>query len=321
MDQAVVVASTLDATSVAVQLLPDQVQNLKSLSSPLLGKCLYNRRMRKFPILPQGSQSAGQEIVRLVFAGGREAVVTGCTDAREMLMMTKSISLLTLFAVLAAPALALGVRPDADIARDAARKPADMIAFAHVVPGAKVVDIMAGGGYFTRVFSNAVGSGGHVTAIVPPSSAERDPVSAKSITDLASDASYGNISVLPGLNDPSLSGNIDVAWTSQNYHDLHNFLPPEGVMGFNKAVFAILKPGGIYVVLDHAAVAGSGTAATNTLHRIDPAVVKAEVVAAGFVFDGESKVLANPADAHTALVFDPSIRGKTDQFVYRFRKP
>lgn len=236
-------------------------------------------------------------------------------------MIAKYSSLFGIVAVLAAPALALGVRPAADVARDAIRKPADMVAFAKVVPGAKVVDIIAGGGYFTRVFSNAVGPTGHVTAIVPPSAAELDPAAAKSITDLASDASYGNISVLPGLNDVSLSGNIDVAWTAQNYHDLHNFLPPEGVMGFNKAVFAALKPGGLYVVLDHAAAAGSGVSATKTLHRIDPAAVKAEVTAAGFVFDGESTALANPADPHSVIVFDPAIRGKTDQFVYRFRKP
>ena len=74
-------------------------------------------------------------------------------------------------------------------------------------------------------------------------------------------------------------------------------------------------------MLDHAATAGSGLADTEKLHRIDPAVVKSEVIAAGFVFEGESSVLRNPDDPHTAMVFDPGLRGKTDQFIYKFRKP
>jgi len=223
--------------------------------------------------------------------------------------------------MVSAPAAAAPVRPAEDIARDAARKPAEMVAFAKIGPGSNVVDIIAGGGYFTRVFAIAAGPKGHVTAVVPPSASQLDPAAAKSVTDLATDASYGNVSIVPGLQDPSLNANVDVAWTAQNYHDLHNFLPPEGVAGFNKAVFAALKPGGYYIVLDHAAAAGSGLTATKTLHRIDPAAVKAEVTAAGFVFEGEYRGLANSADPHTAIVFDPAIRGKTDQFVYRFRKP
>ena len=89
----------------------------------------------------------------------------------------------------------------------------------------------------------------------------------------------------------------------------------------NKAIYDALKPGGIYLVLDHAAAAGSGLRDTETLHRIDPAAVKKEVLAAGFVLDGESDVLHNPQDDHTAKVFDPAIRGKTDKFIFRFRKP
>jgi predicted methyltransferase len=108
----------------------------------------------------------------------------------------------------------------------------------------------------------------------------------------------------------------------QNYHDLYDkFMGPADVPAFNKAVFAALKPGGVYVVLDHAAVAGSGIGATETLHRIDPARVKADVLAAGFKLDAESTILANASDDHTKKVFDPSIRGHTDQFLYRFKKP
>ena len=115
---------------------------------------------------------------------------------------------------------------------------------------------------------------------------------------------------------------VDLVWTVQNYHDVPNGGGGEvALAAFNNAVFKALKPGGIYIVVDHVAPAGSGLADTNTLHRIDPAIVKKQVLAAGFQWVGESKVLANPKDDHTLKVFDPKIRGFTDQFVYKFRKP
>jgi predicted methyltransferase len=113
---------------------------------------------------------------------------------------------------------------------------------------------------------------------------------------------------------------VDLVWTSQNYHDLHNF-PGLDVGVFNKMVFDDLKPGGIYLVLDHRAEAGSGARDTKTLHRIDPETVKKEVLAAGFVFVGGSDLLNQPGDNHSLKVFDPAVRGKTDQFILKFRKP
>jgi predicted methyltransferase len=219
----------------------------------------------------------------------------------------------------AVPVLAQTARPLEDTARDAARKPADMVSFAGIKPGMKVVDLIPGGGYFTRVFSAAVGPTGKVVAFIPAAAEAAYPDASKVLHGMATNG-YPNVSVVNAITDPAASG-ADVVWTAQNYHDLHNSLPTEGVIGFNKAVFAQLKPGGVYVVLDHSAKAGSGIADTKTLHRIDADAVKAEVTAAGFVFDGESKVLANPADPRTANVFDPTVRGKTDQFVYRFKKP
>ncbi len=136
---------------------------------------------------------------------------------------------------------------------------------------------------------------------------------------IAAEPAYGDVTVVSGLLDPAIK-DVDVIWTAQNYHDLHN-AAPDMATNVNKAVFAALKPGGLYVIIDHAAAAGAPADVTRTLHRIDPAVVKAEVIAAGFAFDGESKVLANPADDHSKLVFDPAIRGHTDQFAYRFKKP
>ena len=210
-------------------------------------------------------------------------------------------------------------RPATDTARDAARHPVEMLEFAKIDHGKKVADFIPGHGYFTRLFAAAVKPGGSVIAIEPAAAAAHDAEGAAMITALGTDPAYGDITVVGGLTDPK-AGNLDVVWTAQNYHDLHN-APPGTIEGANKAIFAALKPGGYYVIIDHAAVAGAPADVTKTLHRIDPAVVKSEVTAAGFVFDGESKALANPADPHTALVFDPSIRGKTDQFAYRFRKP
>ena len=118
------------------------------------------------------------------------------------------------------------------------------------------------------------------------------------------------------------AGTADRVWTAQNYHDLHGPKVPPGTVSFiNKAIFAALKPGGYYIVIDHSAAAGSGLRDVDTLHRIDAEALKAEVLQAGFVFDGESKILANPEDDRTKMVFDPAIRGKTDQFAYRFMKP
>jgi predicted methyltransferase len=137
---------------------------------------------------------------------------------------------------------------------------------------------------------------------------------------LASQAPNVIVSADP-IATPLPSG-LDAVFIRQNYHDLYDkFMGPADVPAFNKAVFAALKPGGVYVVLDHAAKAGSGVEATETLHRIDPARVKSDVLAAGFKLDGESSILANSADDLTKNVFDPSVRGHTDQFLLRFKKP
>lgn len=216
-------------------------------------------------------------------------------------------------------AIADPARPQADRDRDADRKPAEMLAFAGVKPGMTVVDILPGGGYFTRLFSDVVGPTGKVIAYIPDEMLVKSQAGLERIQ--AAVAGRSNVQVVHDpLLHPGPSNAFDVVWTSQNYHDLHN-MPDVDVVAFNKLVLQSLKPGGVYVVLDHVGPVGSGLAATNTTHRIDPATVKAEAIAAGFVFDGESKVLANPADHHDLKVFDPALRGKTDQFVYRFRKP
>jgi predicted methyltransferase len=224
----------------------------------------------------------------------------------------------------AASAVADPARPAEDTARDANRKPAEMIVFAGVKPGAVVVDLVPGRGYFTRVFAKAVGPSGHVYAYFPSELDGMLKGKPPSVTGVTNDgANYGNVTLIHApvakFVTPQL---VDVVWTSQNYHDLHDsFFGPQDLSVVNKAIYNSLKPGGYYIVLDHVAEKGSGLRDTDTLHRIDPAIVKKQVVAAGFVFDGESDVLRNPADDHKQAVFDKSIRGRTDQFVYRFRKP
>ncbi len=214
-------------------------------------------------------------------------------------------------------------RPADDIARDGARKPVEMMKFAEIKPGMTVVDMLPGGGYFTRVFSQAVGPKGKVIALVSDDYAKVNPKAGTDITTLAAEPAYKNVeAAIRSLGNVAPAGTADRVWTAQNYHDLHSAKLPAGLMtGLNQAVFAALKPGGYYVILDHSAAAGSGMRDVDTLHRIDADALKAEVLAAGFVFDGESKLLANAGDDRTKMVYDPAIRGKTDQFVFRFKKP
>lgn len=215
-------------------------------------------------------------------------------------------------------------RPDTDTARDADRKPAETLAFAGVQPGYKVGDYAAGGGYFTRLFAAVVGPGGHVYASVP-SGLFRYANIVKGIADIETyAAAHPNVTVTFGsaLDTAKYPEKLDLFWISQNYHDLHDaFMGPVDMTAFNAAVFAALKPGGMYVILDHVAARGSPSEVTDTLHRIEPATVRREVETAGFRLVAQSDVLANPADPHTAGVFDPSIRGHTDQFILKFVKP
>ncbi len=227
-------------------------------------------------------------------------------------------------AIAAATAIAQAIadphRPAADVARDAARKPADMLAFAGVHAGETVIELLPGAGYFTRLLSKVVGPNGHVYAAAPdPSSKFAEPAAAA----IAADPAYGNVSVvvINGLAAAHLPP-ADLIWTAQNYHDMHLSALHLDVAAVDKGWFALLKPGGVLLVIDHAAKPGAPVTATaDALHRIDPAIARSELESAGFVFDGQLDVLRNPADPHTAIVFDPGIRGHTDQFVFRFKKP
>lgn len=206
---------------------------------------------------------------------------------------------------------------------DARRHPAELLSFSGVKPGDKVVDLIPGSGYFTRVFAKAVGPKGRVFMLWPDEYAREAASDVVASHALAKDARYGNVTV---VQQPAAAfatpAPVDLVFTVQNYHDYPDkFMGKVDPVAFDKQVFKALKPGGVFLVADHAAEAGSGMRDTDTLHRIDPAIVKSQVTSVGFVFEGESGVLRNPADDHKKLVFDKAIRGHTDQFVYKFRKP
>ena len=216
-----------------------------------------------------------------------------------------------------AAAVADPIRPEADTARDAARKPAEIVAFAGVEPGDVVAEFLPGGGYYTRILSKTVGPEGHVYALVPAGFAQRAG-GLDALNALA--ASLGNVTVVAtDLTAFTLDRPVDLAWTSENYHDMHNG-PTPSFGGVNESTFRALKPGGIYFVEDHAAAPGAGISATSTLHRIEPAAVIEEVSRAGFALDAQSDLLANPDDPKTAGVRDPSIQGETEKLALRFRK-
>jgi predicted methyltransferase len=252
----------------------------------------------------------------------RNAVLVACCTAAAMLGSIRSEAAEKVPAYISA-AVADPGRPAEDKQDDLNRKPAETVQFAGIKPGEKVVELVPSRGYFTRIFSKVVGPKGHVYALSPPrrpNAAPDSPDPVAATTAIAADPAYSNVSVQVGpLATIVVAEPVDVVFTSRNYHDVHN-VPNIDMAAFNKSIFNALKPGGIYIVLDHAAAPGSGGRDTSTLHRIDPETVKAEALAAGFVFAGQSKVLANPQDAHTAAVFDPSIRGKTDQFILKFVK-
>jgi predicted methyltransferase len=208
-------------------------------------------------------------------------------------------------------------------AADARRKPGPLIALAGIKPGDKVLDLIPGDGYWSRIFSKVVGPSGKVYAVWPQAYGRTAMGNVATLRQLSADKYYGNIvtEIQPttALTAPEP---LDVVWTSQNFHDY-----PDEFMGkgdpatLARDVFKLLKPGGTFIVIDHIAKSERGLADTDTLHRIDPATVRRIAESAGFRLAGESKVLNNSADPLDIPVFDKSIRGHTSQFAYRFVKP
>jgi len=205
-------------------------------------------------------------------------------------------------------------------------KLSELIQFARVEAGSIVIDVYPGDGDWTRLFSEVVGPQGRVFSFVPTEIADVKPDQVGRMQTLAKEPGRENVEAVSAnlVAMPEATRPADVLWLHLFYHDLHTALiQKKGATAahFNRAVYERLKPGGFYVIVDHAAAAGAGTSHAQSLHRIEPASVREEVEAAGFVLDAESTMLANKDDPHSVKVFDPSIKGETDRFAYRFVKP
>jgi predicted methyltransferase len=244
-------------------------------------------------------------------------------------------------------AVANADRPASDTARDALRKPAESVAFAGLKPGQVAVDFIPGGGYFTRIFANIVGPTGHVYAVdpsemvltkrtPPPGAAKRAPdeqgppmpdtsdgavLSQFLLKRMDPKGQFTNVTFLVESDQElSIPVSADLVWTARNYHDLHNaMMGSPDMVKLDRSIYETLKPGGIFLVLDHSTAPGMGFSQTNTLHRSDPEAVIAEVEQAGFKLVGRSYLLANPADDHTQKVF--GLHDRTDQYILKFQRP
>lgn len=235
---------------------------------------------------------------------------------------------LAILAMASAPALAQRIDPS--VAFSPARgdalsapefKGPQVLKFIGLKRGDRIADIVSG--RFATAFGKAVGPRGRVYAVVPTEIFRTQPQLPEALKAYATQTQYANVEFsTPAIDEMILPERLDAVFIRQNYHDLHaRFMGPADAPAFNRKVFAALKPGGVFVIIDHAASPGSGHAAADRLHRIDPALVKAEVTAAGFVLDAESAIFSNTDDARDKIVLDPNILGKTDQFMLRFKKP
>ncbi len=227
---------------------------------------------------------------------------------------SQSMAQSDLKSILASPA-----RPQPDRDRDAGREPAKVLEFFGVKRGDQVADLLTGGGYWTRILVPLVGPSGRVYAGNNPFFAR---FYGQAEDSLLAEPAFKNVVRIDGPVDklalPS-DGSLDVVLMFQAYHDI--FLTDEDRGVLNRKVLAALKPGGVYGIVDHEAGAGMGATKVEALHRIEKKTVVDEIEAAGFKLAREADFLRNPADDHSAKIFDPSVAGKTDRFVLRFEKP
>lgn len=210
-------------------------------------------------------------------------------------------------------------RPDEDRARDADRKPVDVMRFAGVKPGIVIIELLPGTGYYTRLLAASVGPEGKVYAFVPTVVAKAFPAALEKARGLA--AALPNVRVIVGdLNSLAVPEKADMVWTTENYHDFH-IAPLADIPAFNRSVFESLKHGGTFLVEDHSAEEGATPDVTSRLHRIDENIAKGELEAAGFRVEAESDILWNAADDRRRRSNDAAIRGHTDRFLLRLQKP
>lgn len=212
-------------------------------------------------------------------------------------------------------------RPAEDKARDAGRRPAEVLTFLGIADGMAVIDVIAAGGWYTEVLARAVGPAGRVVAQNPPRVLEfRDGANEKAISARLADNRLPNVTRLNkdlselGPDD----GQFDAALTALNFHDIYRNGGSEAAVGALQAVSSVLKPGGVFGIIDHVGVADADNA---SLHRIEKSLAIEAATAAGFIVEDESDLLANDTDDHSQMVFADGVRGNTDRFLLKLRKP
>jgi predicted methyltransferase len=223
-----------------------------------------------------------------------------------------------------AKAVAAAERPAKDRERDARDKPAELLAFAGVKPGDSVADVFGGGGYWTELLSRAVAPGGSVTLVnnVGYFAFDKDAIKERFKEGRLADVKQRVVETpAMGLGKDQ----YDLILIFMAYHDLYwvdeaNGWPKIDAGRFLDQLHEALKPGGHLLIVDHAAQEGTGSAAAQDLHRIDEAFAKKDIASHGFLFEKAYTGYRNSADDHSKLVFDPSVRGKTDRFAHLYRK-
>jgi predicted methyltransferase len=222
-------------------------------------------------------------------------------------------------------ALAATERPASDLELDARRRPDAVLAFFGIEPGMTVFELFAGGGYYTEILSGVVGQDGEVWAH------NNTPYIAYTRAELDKRFRPGRLANVKRLraenNELELpEATFDAVLFALAYHDVYYVDEKNGWGEIDgpamlAEIYRSMKPGGVLGVVDHVAAAGSPPQTGGTLHRIDPVLLRGDLEAAGFVYEGEIDVLRNPADGHTLPINDPAIKRRTDRVVYRFRVP
>ncbi len=241
-----------------------------------------------------------------------------------VLLILGSAQVATAQSSIYADAVANAARPEADRARDAGRKPAEVLEFLGITPGMTALDMFSGGGYYTEILSRVVGPRGRVVA---HSNRAYVSYAGDEFRERYLDNRLANAEVLMAENNELTlaPSTFDAAMLVLSFHDLYYVAPDAGwpaidVEKFLAELHKGLKETGIVGIIDHRAAAGAPSESGNTVHRIDPAIVIEQMSAAGFVLDGESDLLRSSTDDYAKSVFDPEVRGRTDRFVMRFRK-